>query len=556
MASSNPKNIKDTNSHAFGNNYKSDDATFVAPKPEPKPNSQDGVRSEQSDSQLDEALRFLKSVFEDGDSSMNKKDELYVNMLLDWLKLNVGDHDECQNVLKGVQSKLLKADGLINELRAMGHELTDDYIVDLNFFRLNFQTANNVLPLNSHVPLATQLSPLTPAAATDVRRTTTSTFQSQLGPVSYTPLQQTNILTSSSTTGLKGTPTSGPFSLMANQPETVRTGPSYNAFVRTPPSRNSTVSTTPLASNTSDTVNHGTTTSNALQTSCDQVTSVAATLSLQTPSIRRANQCSNIISMPCVRTTIPAVTTGKSTYEVGESSRSTKRSKRPALRSQMPVRFNLNVDGGDARKEYDKYIGVSEAVLLRRLVKALQVTVLIETLSLSEQNIKIKLIANRGKDGRNYNLPTSNEVAGLIVGDFDTCIEDRDIVIEKHREGLQRINIFHPMYLPLQYPLLMPRAQDGYYLGIPHRKKAGRHPVRPSNSSPVRGKNGQNSHYEGVKFLVDGCTMVETERLFYHRSKQTKLRCDTYSNIRQSVASEGEQVDQAVDEIQAFLDCR
>ena len=67
----------------------------------------------------------------------------------------------------------------------------------------------------------------------------------------------------------------------------------------------------------------------------------------------------------------------------------------------------------------------------------------------SEQNIKIKLIAKRGKDGRNYNLPTSNEVVGLIVGDFDTCIEDRDIVIQKHREGLERINIFHPMYLPL-----------------------------------------------------------------------------------------------------------
>ena len=70
---------------------------------------------------------------------------------------------------------------------------------------------------------------------------------------------------------------------------------------------------------------------------------------LETPSIRRAT------------TTIPAVTTKKSTYEVGESSRRTKRSaKRPALRSQTPVRFNLNVDGGHVRKEYDKYVGVSE----------------------------------------------------------------------------------------------------------------------------------------------------------------------------------------------------
>ena len=66
---------------------------------------------------------------------MNVTDELDVNILLDWLKVNVGDLDECQKVLKGVASKLSKANGLINELRAMGHEITDEYVVDLNFFR-------------------------------------------------------------------------------------------------------------------------------------------------------------------------------------------------------------------------------------------------------------------------------------------------------------------------------------------------------------------------------------------------------------------------------------
>ena len=178
----------------------------------------------------------------------------------------------------------------------------------------------------------------------------------------------------------------------------------------------------------------------------------------------------------------------------------------------------------------------------------------------NEQNIKIRLIAKRGKDGRNYNLPSSNEVAGLIVGDFDTCIEDRDIVIEKHREGLERINIFHPMYLPLQYPLLMPRAQDGYYLGIPHKKKPAKRSVRKESSDPSTDNNDktvtmrqwfayqiqdrpnqENLFTRGGRlfqqFLVDGYTMVETERLFFHRSKQSKLRCDTYSNIRQSIAS-------------------
>ena len=43
------------------------------------------------------------------------------------------------------------------------------------------QTTNNILPLNSHVPLSTHLSPLTPAEATHVRRTASVPFQSQLG---------------------------------------------------------------------------------------------------------------------------------------------------------------------------------------------------------------------------------------------------------------------------------------------------------------------------------------------------------------------------------------
>ncbi|GJY18785.1 hypothetical protein Tco_0390276 [Tanacetum coccineum] len=94
------------------------------------------------------------------------------------------------------------------------------------------------------------------------------------------------------------------------------------------------------------------------------------------------------------------------------------------------------------------------------------------------------------KDNRTYNLPTANEVVGLIVGDFDTCQQQRDIVIEKHREG-------------------------------------------PSESRKIIFRGGRLFQ----QFLVDGYTMVETERLFFHRAKQSKLRCDTYTNIRQSIAA-------------------
>ncbi|PWA75756.1 hypothetical protein CTI12_AA057680 [Artemisia annua] len=444
--------------------------------------------------------------------------------------------------------------------------------------RLFGQTTNNIFPLNSHVPLATQLSPFTPVEATHVRRTAASNFQSQLvgnanlrGVSSISLPRSDHQPSTVAATRKRQFPlhgfSNGPFALMANQP-TVTTSPSSNAFIRTPSSTNSSESPTRVALNTSDTVRRSRTMSNGLATSFDPATPVNGTrrqkspftdvsnVSLHTPltSVGCVNQCNNITSTGGFTTTIPALVTQTSTFEVGESSRRTKRSKRPSLQSRTPVIFNLNLEDGDVRKEYDKYIGVFEEyfdhgdptfectechalstliMVIRRLSaqnvmlwygrqKQEKETLIQQTNPIvyavarangscsssgqstsddrTDRNIIAVLIAKRGKDGRNYNLPTSNEVAGLIVGDFDTCIEDRDIVIEKYREGLQRINIFHPMYLPLQYPLLMPRAQDGYYLGIPHRKKAGRRPP--------------------------------------------------------GTTADGEQVNQAVDEIQAFLDCR
>ena len=82
-------------------------------------------------------------------------------------------------------------------------------------------------------------------------------------------------------------------------------------------------------------------------------------------------------------------------------------------------------------------------------------------------NIKLKLIANREKDGRTYNVPTVPEVAALIVGDFG-AYSKRDIIIETLHGQLQRIHELHSSYLALQYPLLFPYGEDGYRPDILH----------------------------------------------------------------------------------------
>ncbi|GJW10927.1 ATP-dependent DNA helicase PIF1 [Tanacetum coccineum] len=143
----------------------------------------------------------------------------------------------------------------------------------------------------------------------------------------------------------------------------------------------------------------------------------------------------------------------------------------------------------------------------------------------NKQNIRIKLVAKR---------------------DRETNIQSSDL-----QRGLERINIFHPLYLPLQYPLLMPCGQDGYHLEIPRRKKYGE-PATGKKDKTVSMRewfsyqiqdrtNQENLFTRGGRlfqqFLVDGYTMVEIKRLYFHRAKQSKLRCDTYSNIRSSITA-------------------
>lgn len=54
------------------------------------------------------------------------------------------------------------------------------------------------------------------------------------------------------------------------------------------------------------------------------------------------------------------------------------------------------------------------------------------------------------------------EVATLIVGDFDAADAERDLIVETQIGYLQRVSMLSSAYLPLQYPLLFPRGEDGY----------------------------------------------------------------------------------------------
>lgn len=163
------------------------------------------------------------------------------------------------------------------------------------------------------------------------------------------------------------------------------------------------------------------------------------------------------------------------------------------------------------------------------------------------QNVSLKLIANRDKDGRTYNLPTAPEVAGLIVGDIDQLVDKRDIIVQTNSGFLQRISELHPSYLALQYPLIFPFAEDGFRLGIKHKGiphdcdvVRTRLTMREFFCYRIQDRTKQFSLLLHAKklfhqFLVDAYTMVESDRLSYIKRQQKKLRTDTFQNLNDNV---------------------
>jgi hypothetical protein len=160
----------------------------------------------------------------------------------------------------------------------------------------------------------------------------------------------------------------------------------------------------------------------------------------------------------------------------------------------------------------------------------------------NSDELRLKLIFERTSDGRTYNTPTVSEVSALIVGDVDyaSC---RDIILEKQTGRLKRINEFHPAYLAYQYPLIFPYGEDGYRRGTKLREEPGveitkRNRLTIMDWLSFRIQTRENEAQTLLscrrlfqQFLVDGYTMMESERLAWIINNQSKLRVSKYRKL-------------------------
>ncbi|KAL7085980.1 hypothetical protein ACP275_14G310800 [Erythranthe tilingii] len=160
--------------------------------------------------------------------------------------------------------------------------------------------------------------------------------------------------------------------------------------------------------------------------------------------------------------------------------------------------------------------------------------------------VKLRLLGKRGHDARRYNLPSASEVAALIVGDFDSADAERDIIVETQSGLLRRVSVVSPAYLPLQYPLLFPRGEDGYRDDIALNDRSNsvsnkRHKVsmREFMAFRIQQRTVESGTILGSKRLflqlvVDFFSTLESARLAYIRMHQKELRADIYKGLSEA----------------------
>ncbi|XP_038701878.1 uncharacterized protein LOC119998611 [Tripterygium wilfordii] len=162
-------------------------------------------------------------------------------------------------------------------------------------------------------------------------------------------------------------------------------------------------------------------------------------------------------------------------------------------------------------------------------------------------DVKLCLYSSRSREGREYSLPSSTEVAGLIVGDFNPENPYRDVVVHHQAKGLQRITEMHPSFMALQYPLLFPYGEDGYRDDIRYKEiigfenlKRGFVTMREYYARQIQQRKMEahtllNGGKLFLQYVVDAYTCIEEQRLRFIRTHQDTLRSELYSGLHDAV---------------------
>jgi len=160
-------------------------------------------------------------------------------------------------------------------------------------------------------------------------------------------------------------------------------------------------------------------------------------------------------------------------------------------------------------------------------------------------DISIRILGASKGDTIQYEMPHTEELAMLIVGDLSLEKYKRDIVISSKRTGWRHISIFHPAYMALQYPLLFPYRERGFQLGIPyHEQGSSTSRNRKRKTVTLHEYYKYHMHYRpnqpnpflcygrlSKQAIVDARAMEDEDRLMFIARNQSKLRVEYLQGV-------------------------
>lgn len=154
----------------------------------------------------------------------------------------------------------------------------------------------------------------------------------------------------------------------------------------------------------------------------------------------------------------------------------------------------------------------------------------------------LRLIVRTGADTRRENLPTTIEVAGLILDDSrgpsEMVLAPRGSV--NGRNVCRRVAHTSPTYMPLAYVLFFPRGEPGWHPGLQYSNITGRKRTKLSEQKYYRYRIHSRNYENSLIFygrrlfqqlLVNFFVVVELSRLDFVRHNQSKIRADAYDQI-------------------------
>ena len=157
-------------------------------------------------------------------------------------------------------------------------------------------------------------------------------------------------------------------------------------------------------------------------------------------------------------------------------------------------------------------------------------------------NPELRLIVRKGADTRRENLPTTNEVAGLILdesrGPGEMILAPRGSV--DARNPCKRVPHTSPAYMPLAYVLFFPRGEPGWHPQMRYSGVTGRKRTKLPEQVYYRHRIHPRQHENSLLFygrrlfqqlLVNFFVVVELSRLEYIRYNQESIRADAYDQI-------------------------